>query len=96
MSKFNNFNPATAGLLVAEHGDYQMIERTDVEKFVIVKNNKVLMLVDKDPQDQIDSELKRWIESFEYNAKRELELLRASIAKRQRFIEEIQAVYEEK
>jgi len=98
MSKFNKFNPETAKL-IRVHGDYSLYQRTDVEKLMIVKNNKVLILIDKLPstpdEDQIDEEFIRWIQSFEFNAKRELKMLRESVAKKQRFIEEILAVFEE-
>jgi len=93
MPKYNNFNPKGA-IIKCIQGDYSLYTRTKIGKYLLVKGGKVLNYT---PSSGIapGPALANAITSYEYNAKRDLELLRAKIAKAEAHIQDILEVYEE-
>ena len=96
MSKFNTFNPEKANLVIV-HGDYSMYFRPNLGKYLLVKNGKVLNYITNlgGETETLEVAMKSWIRSFEYNAKRDLMILRADIAKAEAHIACILSVFEE-
>ena len=95
MPKFNNFNPKKAELVFTQ-GNYSLYLRSDIKKYLLVKDGKVLNYIEEySVEDDVlagktfveiaDS----WIKNFEFNAKRDFEILTAKVEKYNAQLDEI-------